>query len=98
MKEFFKIKIINNINKYNNMETEIKILNFGRLQKKEQALNTTCLLYCGEYFFLDVWYFNSTNNIIACNGNFPWPVWPMFGWGIGLLFNYMDAYDIQQNN
>lgn len=24
--------------------------------------------------------------------SFPWPVWPMFGWGIGLVFNYLDAY------
>ena len=23
---------------------------------------------------------------------FPWPVWPMFGWGIGVLFNYFGAY------
>lgn len=22
----------------------------------------------------------------------PWPVWPALGWGIGLAFNYMDAY------
>ena len=22
----------------------------------------------------------------------PWPVWPMLGWGIGLAFNYFDAY------
>ncbi len=22
----------------------------------------------------------------------PWPVWPMFGWGIGLLFHFLGAY------
>lgn len=22
----------------------------------------------------------------------PWPVWPMLGWGIGLLFDYIGAY------
>lgn len=22
----------------------------------------------------------------------PWPVWPMLGWGIGLAFHYMGAY------
>ena len=22
----------------------------------------------------------------------PWPVWVMFGWGIGLAFNYFNAY------
>jgi hypothetical protein len=25
-------------------------------------------------------------------GGLPWPVWPMLGWGIGLAFNYFDAY------
>ncbi|NNC95676.1 MAG: 2TM domain-containing protein [Chitinophagales bacterium] len=23
---------------------------------------------------------------------YPWPVWPMFGWGIAIAFNYMSAY------
>lgn len=22
----------------------------------------------------------------------PWPVWPMLGWGIGLAFQYVNAY------
>jgi hypothetical protein len=22
----------------------------------------------------------------------PWPVWPTVGWGIGILFNYLDIY------
>lgn len=22
----------------------------------------------------------------------PWPVWPMFGWGLGLAFGYYNAY------
>ena len=25
-------------------------------------------------------------------GGIPWPVWPTAGWGIGLAFNYFDAY------
>ena len=24
----------------------------------------------------------------------PWPIWPTFGWGIGLAFNYVSAYAI----
>jgi len=27
----------------------------------------------------------------------PWPVWPMFGWGIGLAFSYFDAYGTHKN-
>ena len=30
-------------------------------------------------------------------GGIPWPVWPMFGWGIGLAFNYFDAYQNPQS-
>lgn len=26
------------------------------------------------------------------HSNFPWPVWPMFGWGIGLVSHYLSAY------
>lgn len=24
--------------------------------------------------------------------HFPWPIWPMIGWGIGLVFQYLGAY------
>lgn len=23
----------------------------------------------------------------------PWPIWPTLGWGIGVFFNYRDAYN-----
>ena len=23
---------------------------------------------------------------------YPWPIWPMMGWGIGLLFHFLGAY------
>ncbi len=41
-------------------------------------------------FFWVVWYF--TREHYSGTGSFPWPVWPMLGWGIGLLFNYTGAY------
>ncbi len=25
-------------------------------------------------------------------GGPPWPIWPMLGWGIGIAFNYFEAY------
>lgn len=28
----------------------------------------------------------------------PWPVYPMAGWGIGLLFHYLDAYQYFQRD
>lgn len=31
-----------------------------------------------------IWYFTSRG--------YPWPVWPMAGWGIGLVFHYLFDY------
>jgi hypothetical protein len=30
--------------------------------------------------------------------NFPWPIWPTLGWGIGLAYNYADAYIFPKAN
>ncbi|HZH01521.1 MAG TPA: 2TM domain-containing protein [Flavisolibacter sp.] len=40
--------------------------------------------------FWAIWYF--TGGVDYTNDGLPWPVWPMFGWGIGLLFHYLGAY------
>ncbi|HEV8080974.1 MAG TPA: 2TM domain-containing protein [Chitinophagaceae bacterium] len=47
-------------------------------------------------FFWVVWYFTGQKH--SGTGGFPWPVWPMIGWGIGLLFHYMGAYVFLKNN
>jgi hypothetical protein len=26
-------------------------------------------------------------------GTIPWPIWPTIGWGVGLAFQYFDAYN-----
>ena len=26
------------------------------------------------------------------DSNWPWPVWPTIGWGVGLLFHFLGAY------
>ena len=31
------------------------------------------------------------------NNGLPWPIWPMLGWGIGLLFHYITAYGSGEN-
>ncbi|HMG68295.1 MAG TPA: 2TM domain-containing protein [Chitinophagaceae bacterium] len=40
-------------------------------------------------FFWVLWYF--TGQHTTKNG-WPWPVWPVFGWGIGLLFHFLGVY------
>ena len=40
-------------------------------------------------FFWVLWYFRGTH---ITNDGLPWPVWPMLGWGIGLVFHWLGAY------
>lgn len=39
--------------------------------------------------FWCIWFFSEKNNE---ESGFPWPVFPMLGWGIGLTFNFLGAY------
>ena len=46
-------------------------------------------------FFWGVWFF--TGGSIQNDEYLPWPVWPMFGWGIGLFFHFVEAYIYPQS-
>jgi hypothetical protein len=35
-----------------------------------------------------IWAITGTHS----GGPFPWPVWPMLGWGVGVVFNAWDVY------
>lgn len=39
--------------------------------------------------FWILWYFSGQHRT---DEGWPWPVWPLFGWGVGLLFHWMGAY------
>ncbi len=48
-----------------------------------------------SYFVINIllwfiWWFTVGRRGI--NRDMPWPVWSMLGWGIGLLFQYLNAY------
>lgn len=46
-------------------------------------------------FLWAIWFFADGKY----SGNrYPWPIWPMFGWGIGLLFHYLGAYVLPREN
>jgi hypothetical protein len=47
-------------------------------------------------FFWALWYFNRYDDHEY--SNYPWPIWPMLGWGIGLAFHYMAAYVSHKEN
>lgn len=37
-----------------------------------------------------IWWFSSGRH--GTGTRIPWPVWPMLGWGIGIFFQYLNAY------
>jgi hypothetical protein len=47
-------------------------------------------------FFWVLWYF--TGKHTGHNNHYPWPIWPMLGWGIGLAFHYAGAYVFPYHN
>ena len=47
-------------------------------------------------FFWVLWYF--TGQHLEDESGFPWPIWPMFGWGIGLAFHFAGAYVFPKHN
>ena len=55
-------------------------------------------------FFWAIWFVSSGRHQMDFNVNifswshFPWPIWPMLGWGIGLAFSYADAYVFPKSN
>jgi hypothetical protein len=48
-------------------------------------------------FFWVLWFING-NGGKEYHGPFPWPVWAMGGWGIGLLFHFLGVYVFSKQN
>ena len=44
-------------------------------------------------FFWVLWWWDDGSKYSGV----PWPVFPMAGWGLGLAFNYFEAYGSDQN-
>jgi cytochrome c oxidase assembly factor CtaG len=40
-------------------------------------------------FFWIIWYLSGQH---TGPRGIPWPVWPMLGWGLGIVFQYIKAY------
>ncbi len=62
-----------------------------RIAKKRAAFKWSFSSYVFvNAFLIAVWYFSSGPD------SYFWPIWVMLWWGIGLLFQYLSAY--QGNN
>ena len=55
------------------------------LARKRVEFRSHLLVYCITNAALWViWYLTGSG--------YPWPIWPLVGWGIGLLFHYLFDY------
>jgi hypothetical protein len=71
------------------METE-REKELWKLAKKRVAFKrhfATYLVINGMFWAL--WYFTDHKDESA---GVPWPIFPMLGWGIGILFGFLNAY------
>lgn len=61
------------------------------LAKKRAGFKSHLVTYIVvNAFFWAIWYF--TRQDVNDGSRFPWPVWPMLGWGIGIAFHFAEAY------
>ena len=57
------------------------------LAKKRASFKRSLVTYLAiNTFFVALWYFTTGY------GSYYWPVWPMIGWGFGILMQYFGAY------
>jgi hypothetical protein len=59
------------------------------IAKKRASFKTHALTYVVVTGFLWVLWLLRGDDY---NSRIPWPVWPTFGWGIGIVFHYLGAY------
>lgn len=47
-------------------------------------------------FLWGIWWF--TGSKTSGSHHYPWPIWVMLGWGLGLGFQYFEAYQGDKND
>lgn len=63
-----------------------------RIAKKRAEFKKSLYSYLVINAFLwAIWWF--TTGRFTGLTDYPWPIWVMFGWGIGLGFQYFEAYN-----
>ncbi len=71
------------------MNTEEKDKQIWQLAKKRAGFKRHLASYVlVNLFLLGVWYFTESENKYS----YFWPKWVLLGWGIGLVINYLEAY------
>ncbi|OQP60894.1 hypothetical protein A3860_03970 [Niastella vici] len=61
-----------------------------KIAQRRVGFKYNLMSYIGmSCFFWGIWLWAGINE---GNMGYPWPVWPMAGWGIGLFFHFLNAY------
>ena len=68
-----------------------------RIARKRADFKKSLFSYLIVIAFLwGIWWFTS-GQVDGFHG-YPWPIWVMLGWGLGLGFQYFDAYNGSRQN
>lgn len=59
-------------------------------QKRVSFRNHLAVYIVVNLFFWVLWFITGAE--IHNEGDMPWPVWPMVGWGIGVLLHFTGVY------
>ena len=63
-----------------------------KIAKQRVAFKKNLFSYIITIDFLwGIWWFTIGKN--QGFKGYPWPIWPMLGWGLGLAFHYFNAYN-----
>jgi hypothetical protein len=63
-----------------------------KIARKRATFKRHLTIYIVINLFLwAIWWFSTESRGIY-TGPIPWPLWSSLGWGLGLAFNYLDAY------
>ena len=74
------------------METE-KDQELWRLAKKRVGFKRHLATYIIiNLFFWVLWYIGDRKDPDEDYSGIPWPIFPMIGWGIGIIFSFLNAY------
>ncbi len=72
------------------------------IAKKRAGFKNSLFAYVVINLFLwAIWYFTKQRPDFGDLSDFnpiPWPAWVSLGWGIGIAFQYADAYLFNKNN
>ena len=74
------------------METQ-KDMELWKLAKKRVSFRKHLATYSiMNIFFWIIWFFTDHKQEDAENGGIQWPIFPMIGWGLGVVFNYLGVF------